>query len=286
VNDKMKKKVAALICCVVTAGAMPAAAQTAPPSEETIAYFRQNCTSCHTIGGGRLAGPDLKDATQRKERDWLVRFVMDPKGVIDSGDPYAQSLFQEARGVYMTSVPGMTRDRAGKLLDLIEAESALEQSQFKGTSVSDRPLTAEDAALGERLFLGRAAFASGAPACLSCHTTAGVGGLGGGTLGPDLTAVYSRLEGRKALAAWLSAPPSLVMAPVFKSAPIASDEVLALVAYLKATAETGGTEAAPVALELLLAGVGGAALVLLLFDFLWRGRFRAVRQPLVDQVTT
>ena len=37
--------------------------------QETAQYFRQNCASCHTIGGGRLTGPDLKDVTKRKERD-------------------------------------------------------------------------------------------------------------------------------------------------------------------------------------------------------------------------
>lgn len=270
---------------LLAAAAGPAARAQAPaPSEETIAFFRQNCASCHTVGGGRLAGPDLKGVTGRQQRDWLVRFVMDPKGVIDSGDPYAQTLFKEARGVYMTNVPGMTRDRAGKLLDLIDAESLLEKSQFAGTVVSDRPLTGEDLALGAALFGGKAPFASGAPACVSCHTAVGLGGLGGGALGPDLSAAYARLEGRKALAAWLSSPPSPVMAPIFQRAPLAADEVLALVAYLKATAEKGETAAKPVALEFLLAGLGGAALVLVLFDFLWRGRFRAIRQPLVDGV--
>ena len=28
-------------------------------------FFQQNCTSCHTIGGGRLTGPDLKDVPRR-----------------------------------------------------------------------------------------------------------------------------------------------------------------------------------------------------------------------------
>lgn len=269
---------------LLLAAAIAPAARAQAPSEETIAFFRQNCSSCHTIGGGRLAGPDLKGVAGRQQRDWLVRFVMDPKGVIDSGDPYAQSLLKDARGVYMTNVPGMTRERAGKLLDLIDAESLLEKSQFAGTAVSDRPLTADDVATGAALFGGRTPFASGAPACVSCHTAVGLGGFGGGALGPDLSAAYARLEGRKALAAWLSSPPSPVMAPVFRKSPLSAEEVLALVAFLKATAERGETAAKPLALEFLLAGLGGAALVLVLFDFLWRGRFRAMRRPLVDSV--
>jgi mono/diheme cytochrome c family protein len=99
---------AALLCLLL---ARPAAGQQQPPSEETIGFFRQNCTSCHTIGGGRLAGPDLKDVTTRKDRAWLVRFVLDPKGTIDSGDAYAQQIFREARGVYMQPIPGLQAPR-------------------------------------------------------------------------------------------------------------------------------------------------------------------------------
>lgn len=251
-------------------------------SEETVQFFAQNCTSCHTIGGGRLAGPDLKGVSQRQERPWLVTFLMDPKGTIDRGDPYGQKLLQEARGVYMQAVPGMTRDRAEKLLDLIDHESSLEKSQFSGLQVSDRPLTDLDVLRGERLFRGSLAFESGAPSCISCHTTAGLGGLGGGRLGPDLTASYARLEGRNALAAWLSAPPSLVMQPVYRTKPLTGEEVLALVAYLKATAEKGEAVAPPATLKFLLLGAGGAAVVLVLFDFLWRNRFSSVRKTLVE----
>ncbi len=258
-------------------------AQAQAPSEETIAYFQQNCTSCHTIGGGRLAGPDLKGALQRRDRDWLVKFTLDPKSVIDSGDAYAQNLLKEARGVVMPAIPTMTRDRAGRLIDMIEAESKLERSQFAGTQISERPLTAADAELGARLFRGTQRFARGSPACIGCHTTREIGGLGGGVLGPDLTAAYSRIEGRKALAAWLSSPPSLTMAPVYRRSPLDPDEVLAVVAYLQVVAEQGAPPDPPPTLALVLSGCGGAGLVIFLFDFLWRGRFRDVRRSLVER---
>src|SRR5262245_54968076 len=40
------------IAALVAAASAARAAD--PPSEETIAYFKQNCASCHTIGGGKL----------------------------------------------------------------------------------------------------------------------------------------------------------------------------------------------------------------------------------------
>ena len=70
-------------------------------AQETEDYFRQNCISCHTIGGGRLTGPDLKNVSQRQERDWLVRFMRNPRAMINSGDPYAQQLLSEARNTVM-----------------------------------------------------------------------------------------------------------------------------------------------------------------------------------------
>ncbi len=55
-------------------------------------------------------------------------------------------------------------------------------------------------------FLAQQRLEAGGAACISCHSMHDVAALGGGRLGPDLTNVYERLEGRKALSAWLVAP--------------------------------------------------------------------------------
>lgn len=256
------------------------------PSEEAYAFFDLNCKSCHTIGGGRLTGPDLKGATERQDREWLLRYIPNPKAMIDAGDAYALQIQREARGAIMNTIPGIDVALAGKLLDLIEYESTLEKSRFAGVQLPERPLTAEDVMVGRRLFRGEQAFAAGAPPCLSCHDTEGIAGLGGGRLGPDLTAVYARLEGRVALGAWLSSPPSAVMSPVFRSTPLEGEEILALTAYLKHTAESGVEQAQPGTLAFLLWGFGLAALVLVAFDLAWRNRYRATRRPLVHGGTT
>jgi mono/diheme cytochrome c family protein len=261
-----------------------AASAAEPVAEETYADFKQNCTSCHTIGGGPLAGPDLKNVTQRRTRDQLAKFIADPKAAIDAGDPYLVKLWNDARGVYMTPPAGLTAARIQKLLDLIDAESALEKSRFAGMTLSDRPLTPADVALGEALFHGTTAVKSGAPSCVSCHTLEGVGGFGGGRLGPDLTDVFARLGGRKPLSAWLTAPQSPTMTPVFAKTPLADDEILALVAYLQdRELRSGGRRAGGSGVfEFLAAGAGGLLGVLALFDFVWRRRFQAVRRPLVE----
>lgn len=262
--------------------AAPAVAQS-PPSEETIEFFKLECSSCHTIGGGRLTGPDLEDLAERQEREWFVEFLLDPQSKLSGGDPYGQKILSEARGVPMPQNPKMTRELAEKLLDLIDAESALETSRFAGVQLSDRPLTEQDVELGGRLFRGETPFQEGGPACISCHAVAGLSGLGGGHLGPDLTSAYSRLEGRKALGAWLSTPPSVVMQPLYTDAPLDSEEVLALVAYLRETASAGELEAPSTSLQFVLSGIALAAVLMVLFDVLWRGRFRSVRRSLLAQ---
>ena len=63
---------------------------------------------------GRLTGPDLKDVSKRqKDREWLINFMMDPRPVIDSGDPYARKILEESRNVPMPKLPGLPRQPAG-----------------------------------------------------------------------------------------------------------------------------------------------------------------------------
>ncbi len=251
--------------------------------QEPSAFFKQNCISCHTIGGGRLVGPDLKNVTSRKDRGWLVQFLQNPKAMMDSGDAYALKLQQDARGVIMPAIPGMTAAQAQAVLDMIAAESKLPRSQFAGMQVSERPFTSQDVANGRAIFLGEKALAGGGPACVSCHTLRGLGGLGGGRLGPDLTRVYERLQGRKPLSAWLAAPVSPTMAPVLKSRPLQSDEILALVALFQDSAQKGGEDESPSMLTFFLLGTGGMVLGLVGLNAAFRNRFRGVRRSLVHK---
>lgn len=252
-------------------------------AQETADYFRQNCTSCHTIGGGRLAGPDLKNVTDRQDREWLVRFILDPPGVIGGGDPYAAKLVDDARGVVMPKPAGITKDRAAAILDLIEAESELETSQFAGLQISSEPFTTEDVFRGREYFTGVRPLESGGASCLSCHTVRGAAALGGGRLGPDLSLVYERLEGRKNLSAWLSSPATTTMQPLFRERPLKPEEIHALVAYFEHSALEGGEETMRGPVAFLLLGLGVAVAGLVSFDSVWRQRFRSVRGMLVRQ---
>jgi len=265
----------------VLAGLLLLAAAQPVLAQDRVADFKANCVSCHTIGGGRLVGPDLKNVAERKEREWLARFIVDPIGIIDSGDPYAIKLRDESRGALMTAVQGMTLQRASNLLDLIEAESLLEKSQFVGLQLSDRPFTEADVALGREMFIGRKPLVNGGASCVSCHSVNDLGMLGGGKLGPDLNEIYERLNGRKGLATWISAPATPTMQSIFSRHPLEAEEILPLVAFLADKAEAPAQSGQAASLIFVLLGITGTVLSLVLFDKIWRKRLQGVRRPLV-----
>lgn len=245
-------------------------------------FFRQNCSACHTIGGGHLIGPDLQGVTKRKERAWLVKFLQSPKAVVDSGDPYAAQLVQDAPAhMVMPTVAGMNPDLASALLDYIEGGTASRKSQPAGTAISDRPFTADDVALGKQIFLGERLLANGGPACVSCHTLGTISGLGGGRLGPDLTNVFDRLGGRSGLGTWLSTPPTPTMQSIFGKRPLQPEEILSLLAVIDDANSRSQPAGQSSMLKFLALGFGGMLVGLALLQIAWRGRIRSVRRSIV-----
>lgn len=65
------------------------------------AQLFQACAACHQIGKGRLIGPDLMKVTERRDRDWIKRFILNSQEVIQSGDETAVKLFEEYNKVPM-----------------------------------------------------------------------------------------------------------------------------------------------------------------------------------------
>ena len=65
--------------------------------------FKTNCISCHTIGGGRLIGPDLEGVSKKRNAEWLKQWINSSSDFIASGDADAISIFEEYNKVAMTS---------------------------------------------------------------------------------------------------------------------------------------------------------------------------------------
>ncbi len=65
------------------------------------ALFKKVCAPCHTIGGGDHIGPDLRGVADRRERAWLIDFIMQPERVLARKDPDALALAARFPGVHM-----------------------------------------------------------------------------------------------------------------------------------------------------------------------------------------
>lgn len=91
--------------------------------------FRTRCKSCHTIGAGdvmelseRRIGPDLYNVTHQRDRDWLVRWMIEPDVMLQEGDPLATMLFKKYNNVPMPNLR-LTMIDVEHLLGYIEEES-------------------------------------------------------------------------------------------------------------------------------------------------------------------
>jgi mono/diheme cytochrome c family protein len=65
-------------------------------------FQNKGCNACHTLGRAG-AGPDLVGATDRRDVEWLRRFIKDPGPMLDS-DPVAMELLKEWKGQRMPNM--------------------------------------------------------------------------------------------------------------------------------------------------------------------------------------
>ena len=56
--------------------------------------FKSNCAACHKLDR-KLIGPALKGITEKREKDWLIKWIKNSQSLIDSGDKLAIEVFEE-----------------------------------------------------------------------------------------------------------------------------------------------------------------------------------------------
>jgi len=93
------------------------ASQAAQSGEQ---IFQSFCASCHTIGEGKLVGPDLAGVTSRREASWLVRQIKEPDSLIAENDPIAMQLVKEANGMPMVRL-GLTDAQVSAVISYLQS---------------------------------------------------------------------------------------------------------------------------------------------------------------------
>ncbi|HVP21360.1 MAG TPA: cytochrome c [Anaerolineaceae bacterium] len=200
-------------------------ASVAQSGSEGQAIFEEKCTGCHSIGGGRLVGPDLKDVTNRRDLQWIKSFLLDPPKMEDS-DPIAQQLVKDNNNVRMPNL-GLTAGQVDQLIQFLANPGAVPPAAAPAGGA-----TGGESNAGKKSFTGEDRLSRGGPPCMACHTVSGAGILGGGGLGPDLTHVITRL-GEPGLAAAIKTISFPTMIGPFQDHPLTPKEQADLIAFFK-----------------------------------------------------
>lgn len=82
--------------------------------------FKQKCTACHKIGGGKLVGPDLKGVTARREEAWLKRQIKTPDVLIAEKDPIALENLKASNNVPMAPL-GLSDAEVQAVIDFLKS---------------------------------------------------------------------------------------------------------------------------------------------------------------------
>lgn len=133
-------------------------------------WHKYDCIGCHTIlGNGSYFAPDMTKVVERKPKEYLKKFLMDPR----STNPKA-------------TMPklGISSEEADNLLVFLDWISKVDTNGWP-----PKPILASAAGTaGKELTAGEKVYQ--AQGCSACHIINGIGG----TTGPDLTKVGARRD--------------------------------------------------------------------------------------------
>jgi len=245
--------------------------------------FQTKCSGCHTIGGGDLVGPDLKNVTNIRDHSWLVRWLMEPDKMIAEGDPIAKQLLQKYNGIPMPNL-GLSQQDAEDVIAYMANQSGGPQGKPPEKPTQKPPAEPQPAgnpSAGESLFEGNTQLKNGGPPCQACHNVEGVSLLGGGDLGPDLTMVYTRY-GDQGLSSVLATLPFPTMKPIFVNHPLTTQEQADLKAFFKQAATRPVERGAG---EVVWLAIVGLAVAILIIQVIWRNRVVDTRRTMVQGTT-
>lgn len=128
-------------------------------------WHKYDCIGCHTIlGNGSYFAPDMTKATDRKPKEYLKKFIMNPRAVKPG-----------------TAMPmlGISEEEADNLIAFLEWTSKIDTNDWPPEPLLS-PRAGDASSSGQALFREYD--------CAACHQVSGIGG----TAGPDLTRIGSR----------------------------------------------------------------------------------------------
>lgn len=89
-------------------------------ASEGESLFKANCSACHSVGKGKVVGPDLLGATKRHNDAWLQKWIASSTTLINSGDPVAVKLFKDNNEFPMPDAP-ISADDIKKVIEYLHS---------------------------------------------------------------------------------------------------------------------------------------------------------------------
>ncbi|MDT8411549.1 MAG: cytochrome c [Vicingaceae bacterium] len=206
-------------------------------AQDGASLFKQNCSACHSVGKGKLVGPDLEGLHSKRTEDWIINFVKNAQAFGEK-DADAKAIITE----YGYPMPNQNVNDAEikAIISYIAKNSStsttsVEEAEPVEEIVADPTLdpanaSADDITAGLHLFEGSKRLENGGVSCISCHNVQHKDLIAGGLLAKDLTKVYERLGGA-GLNGILSAPPFPAMASSYQNHPLTEKEIYQLSAF-------------------------------------------------------
>ncbi len=260
------RSTAVLLAALIAGLAIPARSAEAPEQTPAGRLFGTRCTSCHTIGEGPKIGPDLLGVTERRTQDWIRTFLHSPGAAIDKGDPTAVELFSKFNKVRMPE-QNLAEAEIDGLLAFFAACTAKKGCQPIGAPKLAIDATQAEIDAGRDLFAGVRRFSKGGPPCAECHHVRGVGDLGGGTLGGELTFSWARLHDKGLEEKMLATP---LEQRAYAGRPLSDEEKWQVRGYLAFLSRDGTRE--PVGGDFFELGLMSALASLGLVGITWFSR--------------
>ena len=197
--------------------------------------FKVTCVACHTIGKGKLVGPDLMNVTEKRSQEWLVAFIRSSSTMIKSGDTDAKAISEEYKGILM---PDNLYSDAQILSILAYIEQGGTGDAEQASVVVDilSETTSNNIESGAFLFSGEKRLANGGAACSSCHSVKDERIFSSGTFAKDLTETWDNM-GSSGVAAIIRSSPFPVMNMAYSKHGLNEEEIIDLTAYLKSVSE-------------------------------------------------
>ena len=80
-------------------------------------FTAKMCAGCHTVGKGKLAGPDLAGLLERRDVAWVQKWLKDPTPMFET-DSAAKAMLKEYNNVKMPNMK-LTDDQIEQLIHYV-----------------------------------------------------------------------------------------------------------------------------------------------------------------------